>query len=451
MKIVFLGGTETVTGSKYLVETQTTRILVDCGLFQGYKWLRKRNWHPLPLGIQDVDGVVLTHAHLDHSGFLPVLYKHGYRNPVFAHHATADLCRILWPDSGKIQEEDAKYLERHKLSKHEKPEPLYTAEIATKACKLFRGVEFGQSFQIGDIQITLSPVGHILGAACVVLEAEGKRIGFSGDVGRYDDPLMKAPKPIAPVDVLLLESTYGDRRHEASDIEAELAEVIQETAKSGGMLMIPSFAVGRAQLMQHLIVKLMDAGTVPRIPVFLDSPMAISVSDIYRAHHEYHKLTEAECHRIEQVVEYTHSVDESKAIANINGPHVIIAGSGMATGGRILHHFKHGLSDHRSTVLFAGYQAGGTRGAKMLQGVEHIKLHGEWIPIRAKIKNLEGLSGHADYIELHQWLGESNLAHGTRIQLVHGEPEALETFRDFLSEHTSFDVDIPDYMSILHL
>ncbi|WP_194755469.1 MBL fold metallo-hydrolase RNA specificity domain-containing protein [Aliidiomarina indica] len=451
MRVVFLGGTETVTGSKYLVETETTRILVDCGLFQGYKWLRKRNWQPLPLAIDEVDGIVLTHAHLDHSGYVPVLYKHGYRKPVYTHSATAELCRILWPDSGKIQEEDAKYLERHNLSKHEKPEPLYTANMAVNACKLLHPVEFQQRFSIGDITVTLSPVGHILGAASVVVEADGKRVGFSGDVGRTNDLLMKPPKPMPHVDVLMLESTYGDRRHEETDLEAELAKVINDTAKAGGVLLIPSFAVGRAQLLQHMIVALMDEQRVPRMPVYLDSPMAISVSGIYRTHHEHHRLNETQCQRIEQAVKYTHSVDESKAIANQQGPHIIIAGSGMATGGRILHHFKNWLGDHRCTVLFAGYQAGGTRGAKMLQGVEHIKLHGEWVPIRAQIRNLEGMSGHADYVELKEWLEASKMPASTKIQLVHGEPEALEKFRDYLSEFSPYEVDIPDYMSILRL
>ncbi|MCH8501979.1 MAG: MBL fold metallo-hydrolase [Aliidiomarina sp.] len=449
MRIVFLGGTETVTGSKYLVETENTRILIDCGLFQGYKWLRRRNWQPLPLGIDKVDAVVLTHAHLDHSGFLPVLYKHGYRGPVYAHDATADLCKVLWPDSGKIQEEDAKFLGRHGLSKHEAPEPLYTAEQGEKATQLFRTVEFRQQFQVGDIKLELHPVGHILGAAAVVLSSNGKRVGFSGDVGRSNDLLMKPPAPLPPVDVLMLESTYGDRRHQDTDVREELAEIINEAAKNGGPVLIPSFAVGRAQLMQHLIVSLMDEGKIPRIPVFLDSPMAIKVSHIYRTHHDYHRLTATQCERAENVVEYTHSVDESKAIASQKGPHIIIAGSGMATGGRILHHFKHWLTDHRATVLFSGYQAGGTRGDKMMQGVESIKIHGDWIPVRANIRNLDGLSGHADYQELTQWLEDSKLPAGTEIHLVHGEPNALECFRDHLLAKTKFSVDVPDYMSIL--
>lgn len=449
MRVVFLGGTETVTGSKYLVETENTRILIDCGLFQGYKWLRRRNWQPLPLDIANVDAVILTHAHLDHSGFVPVLHKHGYRGPVFAHQATVDLCWVLWTDSGRIQEEDAKYLSKHKLSKHEQPEPLYSEKDAEEAHKLCRPVDFKQHFQVGDISIELNPVGHILGAASVVVEADGKRVGFSGDVGRSNDLLMLPPEPIPPVDVLLLESTYGDRLHENTDPLEELAEIISSTAKSGGVLMIPSFAVGRAQLVQHLIVTLMDSGKVPRLPVFLDSPMAIRVSDIYRKYNQYHHLTAEQCARSEQLIEYTKSIDDSKRIAEQKGPHIIIAGSGMATGGRILHHFKHWLGDHRSTVLFSGYQAGGTRGAKMMQGVQHIKVHGEWLPVKAKICTLDGLSAHADYQELANWLAASNLSNNTNIQLVHGEPDTLETFRDFLMETTEFDVDIPDYMSIL--
>lgn len=451
MKIVFLGGTETVTGSKFLVETSSTRILVDCGMFQGYKWLRRRNWQPVPLGIDEVDGIVLTHAHLDHSGYVPVLYKKGYRGKVFAHQATAELCRILWADSGKIQEEDAKYFERHKLSKHEKPEPLYTAQQGEQAAKLFQPVAFHQEFAIGDIHIKLIPVGHILGAAAVVIEAEGKRVIFSGDVGRSNDILMKEPELLPEADLVLLESTYGNRLHEEEDILGQLEEVINETAKAGGVVLIPSFAVGRAQLMQHLIVTLMDEKRIPRMPVYLDSPMAISVSDIYSDHHEYHRLTAEQCNRVEQLINYTHSVDESKAIGNQTGPHIIIAGSGMATGGRILHHFKHWLGDHRCTVLFSGYQAGGTRGAKMLSGVENIKLHGEWVPVKATIRNLDGLSGHADYKELRSWLMKSELKPGTQIQLIHGEPDALESFRDYLEETTQFDADIPDYMSILYV
>lgn len=451
MRIIFLGGTETVTGSKYLVETKQTRILVDCGLFQGYKWLRRRNWQPLPMGIQDVDAVLLTHAHLDHSGFVPVLYKHGYRGPVYTHQATADLCSILWPDSGKIQEEDAKYLSKHKLSRHEHPEALYDAETAQKALKLLKPVSFQQSIQIGDLAVTFNPVGHILGAASLVVSDGSKRVGFSGDVGRFNDILMHPPEPLHELDVLLMESTYGDKLHGEDDPFEQLAEVVNTTVSRGGVLLVPSFAVGRAQVIQHMLVKLMDEKRIPRLPIYLDSPMAIDVSDIYREHHHLHKLSAADCSRSAQLVQYTHSVDESKAIGNQAGPHIIIAGSGMATGGRILHHFKHWLADHRATVLFSGHQAGGTRGAKMLQGVPSIKVHGDWLQVKAEIRELDGLSGHADYQELERWLKLCKLSPDTRIQLVHGEPEALETLKDYLTQNTDLDVDIPGYMSILEV
>lgn len=452
MKIVFLGGTETVTGSKYLIETATTRLLVDCGLFQGYKWLRKRNWQPIPLGIEAVDGIVLTHAHLDHSGYVPVLYQAGYRGPVFAQEATADLCHIMWPDSGRLQQEDAKFLGKHGLSKHEKPQPLYDEKTALASLKLLQPVAFEQTFAVGDIHIRLQAAGHILGAASVIIEAEGRRVAFSGDIGRPNDVMMKPPETLPAVDLLLLESTYGDRCHQHADsAEQQLADVVNECSGSGGVLLIPSFSVGRAQLMQYLLVKLMTENRIPRQPIFLDSPMAINVSEIYRRHHTLHKLSQHDCQRAFNTVIYTRSVDESKAIASQAGPHIIIAGSGMATGGRILHHFKRWLSDHRATVLFSGHQAGGTRGAKMLQGVESIKVHGQWLPVKARIRQLDGLSGHADYQELTDWLKQSQLRQDTPIQLVHGEPDALETFRDFLRQKTNFDVDIADYQAIYHL
>lgn len=451
MKIVFLGGTETVTGSKYLIETATTRVLVDCGLFQGYKWLRRRNWQPLPLGIQDVDAILLTHAHLDHSGFVPVLYRHGFRGPIYTHPATIALCSVLWPDSGKIQEEDAKYYSKHKISSHEEPEALYDSATASAALNLLQPVEFHQSFTVGDLTIEFRPVGHILGAASIIVSHANHKVAFSGDVGRFNDVLMQDPEPLPDVDTLLLESTYGDRLHPDEDLYQQLEDIVKETLKDGGVLLIPSFSVGRAQVLQHLLVTLMDNKRIPRVPMFLDSPMAIDVSDIYRQYHEFHRLSAAECARSQQLIQYTHSVEDSKAIANQIGPHIIIAGSGMATGGRILHHFKHWLGDHRTRVLFTGHQAGGTRGAKMLQGIGSIKLHGEWLPVKAQIRVLDGLSGHADYKELHLWLNQAKLRPETKIHLVHGEPDALEALRDYLMQHTVFDVDIPAYMSILHL
>lgn len=451
MRLTFLGGTETVTGSKYLLETETTRVLIDCGLYQGYKWLRRRNWQPLPLGIDAVDAIVLSHAHLDHSGFIPVLYKHGFRGKVFTHAATASLCGLLWPDSGKIQEEDAKFYHKHKLSRHAEPEPLYDEATAQAALKLLQPVEFHHTFQIGDLSFTLQPAGHLLGAASVIVQHHDYRIGFSGDVGRPNDILMHPPELLPQVDLLLLEATYGDRRHAPEDAWEQLAEVVNEAARDGGVLLIPSFAVGRAQLLQHMLVTLMAERKIPRLSIYLDSPMAISASNIYQRYHTYHRLTHQQCDQAFQQVIYTRSIDESKALASERGPHIIIAGSGMATGGRILHHFKHWLSDHRTTVLFSGHQAGGTRGAKMEQGVESIKVHGQWLPVKAKIRRLDGLSGHADYLELGAWLAASQLNAKTQIYLVHGEPDALESMADYLKQTTDFDVNIGDYRGILQL
>lgn len=451
MRITFLGGAETVTGSKFLMETERTRVLVDCGLFQGYKWLRRRNREPLPMDIDKLDAIVLTHAHLDHSGYIPVLYKAGYRGPVFTHHASRELCAILLADSGHLQEEEADYLGRHKLSRHEKPEPLYDRATAEASMALFQSVGYHETFAVGDFQFHLQSAGHILGSASVIIEVEGKRIGVSGDVGRPHDLFMNPPPPLPELDLLLLESTYGNRRHPDDDPYSELARIVNETISGGGNVLIPSFAVGRAQVLQYMLARLIREQRIPEIPIYLDSPMAIDVSGIYWNYPEQHRLSEKECHEMASAAIYTRSVDESKALTNQAFPHVVIAGSGMATGGRILHHFKERLGDPRTTVLFAGYQAGGTRGAKMMAGAEAVKIHGSWIPIKARIEMLDGLSAHADYVELEQWLKASDLRPGTAIQLVHGEPEASETLRDYLRQRTKFEVDIAGYHTILRV
>ncbi len=451
MRITLLGGTETVTGSKFLLETDTTKVLIDCGLFQGYKWLRERNWQTPPFDIDSLDAVVLTHAHLDHSGYIPVLYKHGYRRPVYTHHATKALCDILLPDSGHIQEEDAKYFGKHKLSRHAHPEPLYDQMTAEHSMTLFEGVNFGESFGVGDIRFHLQPAGHILGAASIIVECEGKTVGFSGDVGRPDDLLTYPPQPLPAVDMLFLESTYGNRRHEEQNPAERLKDVVNDTVRNGGVLLIPSFAVGRAQALQHLLASLMAAGDIPRLPVYLDSPMAIDVSEIFCRFSDIHRLSREQCHLMCESITYTRQVDESKALAGQTFPHIIIAGSGMATGGRILHHFMRLLGNPRTTVLFTGYQAGGTRGAKMLAGAESVKIFGSWIPLRAKVEMIDGLSAHADYVEMHQWLSESELKPSTQIQLIHGDPDALEGQRIYLQEHTPYTIHVPDYRSILRL
>lgn len=448
MKITFLGGTGTVTGSKFLVQSENNQVLVDCGLFQGFKWLRSRNWQDPLFDVRKLDAIVLTHAHLDHSGYIPLLYKKGYRGPVYTHRATKALCSILLPDSGHIQEQDARYFAKHKLSKHEHPLPLYTRQEAENCLELFESVNFTEPFSIGDMEFHLQSAGHILGAASVILEVEGKRVGFSGDVGRPDDIFMREPSPLPDLDLLLLESTYGNRRHDRTNPALQLAEVVHHTAKQGGVLLIPSFAVGRAQTILHVLAQLKEDGEIPDLPVYLDSPMAINVSDIYCQYNDQHRLTHEQCQSMCEVATYTKDVEESKALAGLTYPHIIIAGSGMVTGGRILHHMKRLVSDHKTTVLFTGYQAGGTRGAKMQQGAEYIKIHGKWIPFKAKVAVLNGLSGHGDYLDIEKWLSGSSLSKNTKIQLIHGEADALEGLRDHLNRNTEFEVDIAGYKEI---
>ncbi|MTI64851.1 MBL fold metallo-hydrolase [Methylophaga sp.] len=451
MRITFLGGAETVTGSKFLVETGQSRILIDCGLFQGYKWLRERNWQQLALDVHELDAVILTHAHLDHSGYIPVLYKQGFRGQVFTHHATKSLCQILLADSGHLQEEDAKYYSKHKLGKHAHPEPLYDRRTAENSMELFQSIDFDELVEIKDLRFYLQPAGHILGAASIILEAENKKIGFSGDVGRYSDVLMASPRPLPALDHLLMESTYGNRQHSNVDSLGQLADVVNNVARNGGVLLIPAFAVGRAQALQHILASLMAADVIPKIPIYLDSPMAIKVSDIFCEFKSQHRLNTEQCHRMCDVVTYTQSVEESKALAGQKYPHIIIAGSGMATGGRILHHFKRLLGNNKTTVLFTGYQAGGTRGAQLLEGANVVKIHGEWIPVRAKIDSISGLSGHGDYLELCQWLKNSDLTGSTQIHLVHGDAEALDGFRLYLQENTPFAVNVAVYGSVLQV
>ncbi|WP_019143402.1 MBL fold metallo-hydrolase RNA specificity domain-containing protein [Noviherbaspirillum massiliense] len=447
MHIRFLGATGTVTGSKYLVSSGPVRILLDCGLFQGYKELRLRNWAPLPVHLADIDAVVLTHAHLDHSGYLPLLVKNGFRGKIHCSEATYDLCKILLTDSGHLQEEEAAYANRHGFSKHHPALPLYTKADALEALKYFSPVRFGTRFKVsGDVHARLEVAGHILGAAIVALDDGKTSITFSGDLGRPDDPIMPAPAAIQKTDYLVVESTYGNRRHDSTDPTELLGQAICETASRGGVTVIPSFAVGRAQELMYYIHRLKDKGKIPaHLPVYLDSPMAINATEIYHRHRRDHRLDDEECRAMCNAAKLVRTADESIALNRQHMPMVIIAANGMATGGRVLHHLKLYAPDRRNTILFAGFQAGGTRGASMIAGAEAVKIHGEYIPVRAQVRQIGNLSAHADADEILGWLS-GFAAPPKRVFIIHGEPDAANALRERIEQRFGWACSVPAYL-----
>lgn len=445
LKLSFLGGAGTVTGSKYAVENEAHRILVDCGLFQGFKALRLKNWAPFPVEPRDIEAVILTHAHLDHSGYLPLLVKNGFRRSIFCSHATTDLCAILLPDAGYLQEKDAEYANRHGFSKHKPALPLYTEEDARTVLTHLAPIPFEQDRPLpGGSSIRLRRAGHILGAASVQLDWAGTTIVFSGDLGRYDDLTMVDPVSIGRTDYLVVESTYGNRSHDKRDPADALAEAVGKVVARGGTVVIPAFAVGRAQSLLVHFERLRSTGRLSNVPIFLDSPMATDASEIFCKNVKDHKLSEAECRRACAVAHYVRSIEESKALTTNPMPKVIISASGMATGGRVLHHLKRYAPDPKNAVLFAGFQAGGTRGAAMMSGVESIKIHGEYVPMRAEVKNLDMLSAHADADEILRWLRD--FRQPPRMTFItHGEPAASDALRHRIEEQLGWPCTVPDH------
>ncbi|MDU6240233.1 MAG: MBL fold metallo-hydrolase [Bradyrhizobium sp.] len=451
MRLSFLGGAGTVTGSKYLLENADHRLLIDCGLFQGFKELRLRNWARFPVDPRQINAVLLTHAHLDHTGYLPLLVKQGFGGPVFCSTATADLCAILLPDSGYLQEKDAEFANRHGFSKHKPALPLYTLKDALGSLKQLRVVEFEQSLDLpGGGAALLRRSGHILGAASIQLDWNGNTILFSGDLGRYGDATMVDPVAVANADYVVVESTYGNRRHEARDPEDALAEVIGRTAGRGGTVIIPAFAVGRAQSLLFHLHRLKASRRLPDIPIFLDSPMAVNASEIFCHHRRDHKLSEPDCRSSCAVATYIRSVEDSKRLSAMTIPKVIISASGMATGGRVLHHLKHFVPDPKSTVLFAGYQAKGTRGAAMMAGARAIRIHGEDIPVRAEVKNIGALSAHADAEEIMAWLRTGKSAPSMTF-ITHGEPAASNALRSRIERELGWSATVPAQMEVAAL
>lgn len=429
LKLTFLGGAGTVTGSKYLLEHTGRRILIDCGLFQGYKNLRELNWEPFPVDVSQLDCVVLTHAHLDHSGALPLLLRNGFRGPIFATPATIDLCNLLLPDSGRLQEEEAEYLNRHKASKHQPALPLYTEEDARHALRYMQAIHFNEPVEVmPGMRISLRPAGHILGAASAEVQIDGVSVVFSGDLGRDDDLIMKPPSPPGSADYLVVESTYGDRLHEPESNETLLAEIIHRTAGRGGSIVIPAFAVGRAQALLFLLSRLKARRSIPDLPVFLDSPMAIDMTEIYHRHRTEHRLSPEECKGLCRVATMVRSTDESRALNGIRYPSIIISASGMATGGRVLHHLKRLAPDRRNTIVLAGYQSGGTRGARLAAGEKSIRIFGEEVAVHAEVALLRGMSAHADAGQLMRWMASASKA-PKKVFLTHGEPGPADTLR----------------------
>lgn len=451
MKITFLGATGTVTGSKYLIEHNSRRVLIDCGLFQGRKELRLRNWEKLPVEASSIDAIILTHAHLDHSGYIPLLVKQGFTGKIFCSPATFDLCKILLPDSGYIQEEDALRANRYNYSKHHPALPLYSKEEAENSLQFFYPVSFGKPHYIGDdLHFTFSRSGHILGSAFITLSTDRKTMVFSGDLGRPDDSIMAKPAILQDADYIVVESTYGNQVHPKTSPVKELEKIINKTTSHGGSVLIPAFAVGRAQNILYYLYELKSKGSITNIPIFLDSPMAINVTGLLHKYRNEHRLPEKLCHAVCDVATYVRTVDDSKELDHLSMPCVIISASGMATGGRVLHHLKYFMQDAKNTILFAGFQAGGTRGDRMVRGEKEIKIHGQYYPLRAKVENLSNVSAHADYEEILNWLGNFRKK-PIKIFVTHGEEEAAHSMRTKIIERFGWTTEVPEYLESVEL
>lgn len=447
----FLGATDTVTGSRYLIRAQDRRILIDCGLFQGYKRLRDRNRVPFPITPENINAVVLTHAHLDHTGYIPALVRDGFSGPVYATPGTTELCKLILPDSGYLQEEEARYADHRASSTHHPPIPLYTAADAVRSLNIFKNQDFDSPFPLAEgIEVTFLPAGHILGAAQVHLNLAGRTIHFTGDLGRAHDPLMYPPRTLEPVNVLVTESTYGDRTHPAGNPETELGEIITRVAKRQGVVMIAAFAVGRAETVLLHLSRLLAKAAIPSIPIYLNSPMAIDASGMYQHHREEHRLKQHEFEAMYKVAVPVRSPEDSKLLNLRGGPMIIISASGMLTGGRILHHVETYGPDRRNAIVLSGYQAGGTRGASLAAGEKQLRIYGRDIRIEAEVIQLDELSAHADANELVQWM-KSAPAAPAMTYVTHGEPDASDALRARIKHELGWRARVPEHLETVSL
>jgi metallo-beta-lactamase family protein len=461
-EITFLGAAGTVTGSKYLIEADGKRLLVDCGLFQGPKDLQQRNWNNLPVDPATIDWVLLTHAHIDHTGYIPRLVQNGFRGPIYSNAATRELCELLLLDSAHLQEEDAQYAARKNYSSHRPPLPLYTVAQAQTSLAQFREIPRADVFSISpEFSVRPHDAGHILGSSWLELTIteNGKQtlVVFSGDVGRYDQPILKDPESPTQADFLLCESTYGDRDHPTGSVPDELADVINRVAKRGGAVVVPAFAVGRTQTLMYYLRELLEKQRIPRLPVYVDSPMAINVTDIYVDHKEDHDpdfVQQEQQGNLDplnmQGVQMTRSVGDSKKINDVLAPCIIISASGMANGGRVLHHLARRLPDSRSAVLLVGYEAEGTGGRALADGAQYLRIHGEEVPVRAEIVKIDQLSAHAGRSELLRWLSAITVP-PRQTFLVHGEPNALDSFHGAITNQFHWPVTVPQYLQSIDL
>lgn len=457
-RIQFCGAARTVTGSRHLIRYANKTILVDCGLFQGPREIRERNWEPFPADPAEIDAIVLTHAHMDHIGYLPKLVREGYKGPIFATSATVGLCRISLPDSGRLQEEDARYRNRHGLTRHRPAEPLYTEKDAYACMKQFEKVHYHEFHELpGGATWRYLPAGHILGSAFAeIYFPNGERILMSGDLGRYDTPILKDPADCDFAEYLVVESTYGDRTHSDEDPEAKLADLINDAYRRSAAILVPSFSIGRTQELLYYLSQLQKAKRIPRFPIFVDSPMATSTTLVYvqeKAEHDKETRIAFEANEDPMApdgLEFVRDRDASKAINVRKGPMLVISGSGMANGGRIVHHLAQRLDDPETTVLFTGYQAEGTLGRRILERAEEVTIMGRPIAVRARIEKLNSLSAHADQGEIMRWLCGFNSA-PKRTFIVHGEPSAQDALAQKISAELGWNVTIPEHLEEFEL